>query len=61
MSFPEDRPRRLRRSALLRGLVAESSLAPRQLILPVFVSDAITTRREVPTMPGIFQETSESL
>ncbi|MGA7171967.1 MAG: porphobilinogen synthase [Candidatus Dormiibacterota bacterium] len=61
MSFPEDRPRRLRRNALLRGLVAESSLAPRQLILPVFVSDAVATRREVPTMPGIFQETSESL
>jgi porphobilinogen synthase len=61
MSFPEDRPRRLRRNALLRGLVSEVSLTPSQLILPVFVSDAIPARREVPTMPGIFQETSESL
>jgi porphobilinogen synthase len=61
MSFPEDRPRRLRRNALLRGLVTEALLDPRQLILPVFVSDAISARREVPTMPGIFQETSESL
>jgi porphobilinogen synthase len=61
MSFPEDRPRRLRRNALLRGLVSEVTLTPKQLILPVFVSDAIPARREVPTMPGIFQETSESL
>ena len=61
MSFPEDRPRRLRRNGLLRGLVRESSLTPRQLILPVFVSDAISSRREVPTMPGVFQETPESL
>ncbi|HUY09868.1 MAG TPA: porphobilinogen synthase [Candidatus Dormibacteraeota bacterium] len=61
MSFPEDRPRRLRRNALLRGLVTEASLDPRQLILPVFVSDAISARREITTMPGIFQETSESL
>jgi porphobilinogen synthase len=61
MSFPEDRPRRLRRNSLLRGLVSEVSLTPSQLILPVFVSDAIPERREVSTMPGIFQETSESL
>ncbi|MGC2191456.1 MAG: porphobilinogen synthase [Candidatus Dormiibacterota bacterium] len=61
MSFPEDRPRRLRRNGLLRGLVSEVSLTPSQLILPVFVSDAIPQRREVSTMPGIFQETAESL
>ncbi|HVB54663.1 MAG TPA: porphobilinogen synthase [Candidatus Acidoferrales bacterium] len=61
MSFPEERPRRLRRNALLRSLVSEVSLNPKQLILPVFVSEAIQARREVPTMPGIFQETPESL
>ncbi len=61
MSFPEVRPRRLRRNALLRGLVSEVTLNPKQLILPVFVSDAISARREVPTMPGIFQETQDSL
>jgi porphobilinogen synthase len=61
MSFPEERPRRLRRNSLLRGLVSEVTLAPKDLVLPVFVSDAIATRREVPTMPGVFQETPESL
>jgi porphobilinogen synthase len=61
MSFPEDRPRRLRRNALIRGLVREVELAPTDLVLPVFVSDAIDSRREVPTMPGVFQETPESL
>jgi porphobilinogen synthase len=61
MSFPEERPRRLRGNPLLRSLVRESSLSARDLILPVFVSEAIETRREVPTMPGVFQETTESL
>ena len=61
MSFPEERPRRLRRNSLLRGLVSEVTLSPKDLVLPVFVSDAIATRREVPTMPGVFQETPESL
>ena len=61
MSFPEDRPRRLRRNPLIRKLVREVGLAPEHLVLPVFVSDAIDSRREVPTMPGVFQETVESV
>jgi porphobilinogen synthase len=61
MSFPEDRPRRLRRNALIRKLVREVELAPGDLVLPVFVSDAIASRREVPTMPGVFQETVDSV
>ncbi|MGC1183638.1 MAG: porphobilinogen synthase [Candidatus Dormiibacterota bacterium] len=61
MSFPEERSRRLRRNPLLRALVSESALSVRDLILPVFVNEAIQARREVPTMPGVFQETIESL
>jgi porphobilinogen synthase len=61
MSFPEDRPRRLRRGPLIRKLVREVELAPADLVLPVFVSEAIDARREVPTMPGVFQETVESV
>jgi len=61
MSFPEDRPRRLRRRALLRNLVQEVQLAPADLILPVFVSESLEARREVATMPGVFQETIESV
>jgi porphobilinogen synthase len=61
MSFPEDRPRRLRRNALIRKLVREVELSAGDLVLPVFVSEAIDSRREVPTMPGVFQETPESV
>ncbi|MGH7643111.1 MAG: porphobilinogen synthase [Candidatus Dormibacteria bacterium] len=61
MSFPEERPRRLRRNELLRGLVSEVALNPKQLVLPVFVSEAISERREVNTMPGVYQETPESV
>jgi len=61
MSFPEDRPRRLRCNPLIRKLVREVELTPDDLVLPVFVSDAIDSRREIPTMPGVFQETVESL
>ena len=38
-SFPQYRPRRLRRTAALRNLVRETHLAPAQLVLPVFVRD----------------------
>jgi porphobilinogen synthase len=61
MSFPEDRPRRLRRNPLIRKLVSEVGLAAGDLVLPVFVSEAIESRREVPTMPGVFQETLDSV
>ena len=37
-SFPVARPRRLRRTPALRALVAETSLRPRELVLPVFVA-----------------------
>ncbi len=61
MSFPEERPRRLRRTPLLRSLVRETRLRPSQLVRPLFVSDAIKERREVRAMPGVFQETQDSL
>jgi len=37
-SFPVARPRRLRRTPALRALVAETSLRPRELVLPVFIN-----------------------
>jgi len=39
--FPTHRPRRLRRTPALRRLVAETSLEPRHLVLPMFVADGI--------------------
>ncbi|MFW6050524.1 MAG: porphobilinogen synthase [Myxococcota bacterium] len=55
MPYPEERPRRLRRTVGLRRLVRETRLAPEQLVLPLFVVPGEKVRREVPSMPGVFQ------
>ncbi len=49
------RPRRLRRSAALRDLVRETVLTPHDFILPLFVSEKITSRRPIASMPGVAQ------
>ena len=49
------RPRRLRRTAALRNLVRETKLGTDDLILPLFVSEKISERRAIPSMPGVFQ------
>ena len=54
MGFPVERPRRLRRSELLRSLVRETDLAPGDLILPLFVVPGRRVRQEIPSMPGQF-------
>ncbi|MDV7085337.1 porphobilinogen synthase [Rhodococcus sp. IEGM 248] len=59
--FPTHRPRRLRRTPALRRLVAETSLEPRHLVLPMFVADGIDESREISSMPGVFQHTPDSL
>jgi porphobilinogen synthase len=48
------RPRRLRRSETLRSLVREARLAPEDFILPLFVCPGQKVRREVSSMPGVF-------
>lgn len=55
------RPRRLRRTAALRELVAETSLRPGQLILPVFVREGATEPVPISSMPGVVQHTRDSL
>ncbi len=59
--FPEVRPRRLRRTAALRELVAETTLEPRQLVLPAFVREGISEPTPISTMPGVVQHTRDSL
>ncbi len=54
MNLPR-RPRRLRSSPALRSLVRETSLHPHDFILPLFVSEKITSRVAVASMPGVFQ------
>jgi porphobilinogen synthase len=49
------RLRRLRRSEALRAMVRETRLAPDQFVLPLFVCEGLGVRREVPSMPGVFQ------
>jgi porphobilinogen synthase len=60
-SGPVVRPRRLRTTAVMRRLVAETSLEPRQLVLPVFVREGISEPVAVSSMPGVVQHTRSSL
>jgi porphobilinogen synthase len=55
MGFPVIRPRRLRRTEALRALVREASLAPGDLVLPLFVLPGKKERRPIASMPGQFQ------
>ncbi|MEI7543444.1 MAG: porphobilinogen synthase [Mycobacteriaceae bacterium] len=61
MSYPRHRPRRLRSSAAMRRLVAQTSLEPRHLVLPMFVADGIDDPRPIASMPGVVQHTRDSL
>jgi porphobilinogen synthase len=61
MSFPSHRPRRLRSTPALRRLVAQTSLEPRHLVLPMFVADGIHEPRPIESMPGVVQHSRDSL
>ncbi|GMA18191.1 porphobilinogen synthase [Arsenicicoccus piscis] len=61
MSFPVERPRRLRQSPALRRLVAETRLHPADLILPVFVREGIHQPQPIGSMPGVVQHSMDSL
>ena len=59
--FPTGRPRRLRRTAALRRLVAETRLHPADLVLPMFVKESLTEPSPLGSMPGVLQHTRDSL
>ncbi|HVV21113.1 MAG TPA: porphobilinogen synthase [Pseudonocardiaceae bacterium] len=59
--FPTHRPRRLRTSAAMRRLVSETSVRPRQLILPMFVREDAAEPVPIGSMPGVVQHTRDSL
>ncbi len=61
MDLPVVRPRRLRRTAALRELVAETALRPAQLVLPVFLREGAADPVPVGSMPGVVQHTRDSL
>ncbi len=53
MPFPQIRPRRLRATHALRGLVRETSLTPADLVYPMFVAHGLDRREPVEAMPGV--------
>jgi len=61
MAYPATRLRRLRRTPVLRDLVAETTLRPSDLIAPLFVREGVDEPQPIPSLPGIFQHTLESL
>ncbi|HSQ21236.1 MAG TPA: porphobilinogen synthase [Coriobacteriia bacterium] len=61
MEFPAYRPRRLRRTAALRSMVRENALSPADLIYPLFIEFGTGVRREVSSMPGVFNISLDQL
>lgn len=60
-SFPARRPRRLRSTPQMRNLVAETTLRPSDLILPMFIADGLDEPNEISSMPGVYQHSFDSL
>jgi porphobilinogen synthase len=54
MAFPETRLRRLRRTPALRDMVRETRLTPESFVYPLFVCPGEGVRKEVRSMPGVF-------
>ncbi|WAC67091.1 porphobilinogen synthase [Agrococcus sp. SL85] len=57
---PTLRPRRLRQSAPMRRLAAETRIHPAQLVLPMFVAEGIDEPKPISSMPGQVQHTLDS-
>jgi porphobilinogen synthase len=61
VGFPTQRPRRLRQTAAVRALVAETRLHPADLVLPVFVREGASEPLPITSMPGVVQHSLDSL
>ena len=61
MSYPDIRPRRLRRTPALRRLVEETRVAPAELVLPLFLKEGLKEPRAISSLPGVMQHSRESL
>jgi porphobilinogen synthase len=61
VTFPTHRPRRLRRSEALRGLVRETRLTTAGLVYPMFACPGTKVRTEVTSMPGIYQQSADQI
>jgi porphobilinogen synthase len=61
MFFPEYRARRLRRTPGIRRMVRETFLRVDDLIYPMFSAFGDNIRKEIPSMPGIYQQSIEHI
>jgi porphobilinogen synthase len=61
MSFPIHRPRRIRGSEALRGLVRETRLTIAGFVYPMFVCPGSNVRKEVSSMPGVYQQSMDQI
>jgi porphobilinogen synthase len=59
--FPVHRPRRLRRTEALRGMVRETKLSADGLVYPMFACPGKNVRMEVGSMPGVFQQSPDQI
>src|SRR5512142_237812 len=60
-TFPEYRPRRLRRTETLRRLVRETTVSVDDLILPLFAAPGTKFRKPISSMPGVAQTSVDEL
>ncbi|TWG90576.1 porphobilinogen synthase [Nocardioides sp. J9] len=61
LARPVVRPRRLRTTPAMRDLVAETTLRPAQLVLPMFVREGASEPAPISSMPGVVQHSRDSL
>jgi porphobilinogen synthase len=61
MLFPEYRARRMRRSDVMRRMVRETHLRVDDLIYPMFSAFGTNIKQEIPSMPGIYQQSIEHI
>lgn len=55
------RPRRLRTSPVMRNFTAETELNPNKFCLPMFVADGLDEPKQINSLPGVVQHTTDSL
>ena len=61
MAFPADRLRRLRSSESMRRMVRETRVSVDNLIYPLFVSHGLDVKLEIPSMPGVYHFSVDTL
>ncbi len=61
MSFPLNRHRRLRRTPALRSMVRETQLTANDFIYPIFVTHGSGVKEEIPSMPGVYHFSIDTL